>query len=368
MWNRLTSVWQRAHCQWLAVALLVSALLHVLFIGELGFNLPNLSDEQHLIKAELVLVPVAVPAKTVKPVVVRPSTKKPVLPKPIQPELASPALNLPAPSEPALPATAAMDNSVMNTNASTTPTETEIQSDEPAANTAEPLQINPNAYHYVQTRFDVRTDINATFDSSPVGTAVMLYERSADGEHYHLNSVMQAKGLVALFIPDLLQTSDGKLSAGGLQPQHYLYQFGDKKNKTFSADFDWQAKTLSLHSASEVKELPLVEGAQDLLSFMYQFMFVPPLQNMQLAITNGKKLGIYDYSFEGEETIPTKMGKLSTIHLMRQTDEGDEKTELWLALDYQHVPVKIRKTEKKGKVYELLVTSLKTEQPATPLP
>ena len=196
----------------------------------------------------------------------------------------------------------------------------------------------------------------------------MLYERAADGEHYHLNSVMQAKGLVALFIPDLLQTSDGKLVASGLQPQHYLYQFGDKKNKTFSADFDWPAKTLRLQSATEVKELPLVDGTQDLLSFMYQFMFVPPLQNMQLAITNGKKLGIYDYSFEGEETIPTKIGQLSTIHLMRQGDAGDDKTELWLALDYQHVPVKIRKTEKKGKVYELLVTSLKTEKPATPLP
>jgi len=107
-----------------------------------------------------------------------------------------------------------------------------------------------------------------------------------------------------------------------------------------------------------------VEGTQDLLSFMYQFMFVPPLQTMQLSITNGRKLGVYDYSFEGEEIIATKMGNLNTIHILRSADEGDEKTELWLALDYQYVPVKIRKTEKEGKVYELLVTSLKTENPA----
>jgi hypothetical protein len=342
----------------------MSAVLHVLFIGELSFNLPDLSAKPHLLKAELVLAPVIVPTKTAKPAALKPKTKKPLAPK--LPPAAAPEMALPA--EPQVAAATAMDNSQISDAASAKMAESAEQAVDSATAMTEPLQINPNAYHYVQTRFDVRTDINAAFDSSPVGTALMLFERSADGERYHLNSMMQAKGLVALFIPDLLQTSDGKLGSGGLQPEHYLYQFGDKKNKTFSADFDWPAKILRLHSASEVKELALVEGAQDLLSFMYQFMFVPPLQNMQLAITNGKKLGIYDYSFEGEETIPTKMGQLSTIHLMRQADAGDEKTELWLAVDYQHVPVKIRKTEKKGKVYELLVTSLKTEQPATPLP
>jgi hypothetical protein len=360
MWSSLKSFWRGAHYQWLAVALIVSAFLHLLFLGELSFNLPDLSTKPNLIKVQLVLAPAVGPTKTVKPVAVRPSPKKLVLPKASPTIPLSPTSDLPALADSVLPATSAIDA------ISTVAAEAEPQAIEPPLAAAEPLQISTNAYHYVHTTYDVHTDINAQFDSSPVGKAAMIYDQSADGERYHLESLMQARGLVALFIPDLVQTSDGKLTAGGLQPLHYLYQFGNKKNKTFSADFDWQAKTLSLHSASEVQTLALVEGAQDLLSFMYQFMFVPPLQNMQLAITNGKKLGIYDYSFEGEETIPTKMGKLSSIHLMRQTEEGDEKTELWLAIDYQYVPVKIRKTEKKGKVYELLVTSLKTEKPATP--
>jgi len=97
-------------------------------------------------------------------------------------------------------------------------------------------------------------------------------------------------------------------------------------------------------------------------------MFVEPFHKMQISVTNGKKLGIYDYSFEGEEMVPTKMGNLNTFHILRLSAEGDEKTELWLALDYQHVPVKIRKTEKEGKVYELLISSLKTEKPARPTP
>ena len=89
---------------------------------------------------------------------------------------------------------------------------------------------------------------------------------------------------------------------------------------------------------------------------------------MQLNITNGRKLGLYDYTFEGEEVIQSKMGNLKTFHLLRSTEEGEKKTELWLALDYQHVPVKIRETNGEGKIYELMITSLDTRLEPLPLP
>lgn len=189
----------------------------------------------------------------------------------------------------------------------------------------------------------------------------MAFERLPDDNTYQIKSLIKARGLAALVIPDLLQTSAGDIGQAGLKPRHYLYQFGNKQNKTFSADFDWGAHQLNLHSANGSQAKILADGTQDLLSFMFQFMFVPPLQNMQLNITNGKKVGVYDYSFEGEEVISTKMGELNTIHLLRSSAEKEKTTELWLALDYQYVPVKIRETEKDGKVYVLLVKALKTE-------
>ena len=48
--------------------------------------------------------------------------------------------------------------------------------------------------------------------------------------------------------------------------------------------------------------------------------------------------------------------------------EGEKKTELWLALDYQHVPVKIRETSGDGKMYELVITSLDARLEPLPLP
>ena len=222
------------------------------------------------------------------------------------------------------------------------------------------LEINQNVYQYVASDYDVYTEKDSALNSSPVGKASMVYEQLPNSVEYHIKSLIKAKGLAALVVPDLLQISEGNIGNAGLQPKHYLYQFGNKKNKTYTADFDWEAKNLHLQSSTGSQTRTLTEGTQDLLSFMYQFMFVPPLQKMQLSITNGKKIGIYDYSFEGEELITTKVGDLKTVHLSRSSVEGEKKTELWLALDYQYVPVKIRETGKDGKVYELLVSSLKT--------
>lgn len=349
MWNKFKLLWQRAGYRWLAVALLLSTLLHLTLIARFYFNLDDLGSEPLIIKAQLV----APPAKSSPPKpVAKPQVKRKALAKP-EPSLQP--IFPPQPEATSLPIDAPTASNGLEEIAI-------IQPD------IEEEAINANAYHYVEAKYDVRTDVTAKFDSGVAGKAAIVYQSMPDGTHYQLRSVIEASGLASLFIPNLLQTSEGVIARSGLQPQHYLYQFGSKKNKTFSADFDWPNHKLRLHSASEDTLVELPDGAQDLLSFMYQFMFVAPLQNMQITVTNGKKLGIYDYSFEGEEIVPTKMGNLNTFHILRRSAEGDDKTELWLALDYQHVPVKIRKTEKEGKVYELLITSLKTEKPATPTP
>jgi len=82
---------------------------------------------------------------------------------------------------------------------------------------------------------------------------------------------------------------------------------------------------------------------------------------MQLAITNGKKLRVYDYQFEGEETLETKAGKLRSWHIGRSSGKGEEKIELWLAVDYHYLPVKISNTEEDGTLTERIVTRLQFE-------
>jgi hypothetical protein len=183
------------------------------------------------------------------------------------------------------------------------------------------------------------------------------YQVLPDGS-YVLKSEVEAKGLASLFLGKLKQQSEGTVTEHGLRPSSYSYQYGDNADKAQRASFDWQAGELTMQNGKKIKTAPLGEGTQDFLSFMYQFMFVPPLEQMQLSIANGKKLGTYDYGFEGEETLSTKMGELRTVHIFRSRGGSDEKTELWLALDYHNLPVKVRQTEKDGDVIEQIATRI----------
>lgn len=372
------SIWKNVNYRRFAVALLLSALLHLLFISQLFeaqlfVDFINHQAERSVIEARLVLpVPAlakqALAPRTLVKAAAQEMPVKPVLPAPVEKEILPTSIVDPTIVEPTISAKAPTEPTPIDQAdlPSITDHFTQAETVKEAENTD--LIINQQAYIYVETDFDVHTEITENVNASAAGKAKIVYQLLPNHTQYQLKSLIQAKGLASLLIPDLLQTSEGNVGNEGLQPKHYLYQFGNKANKTFSAHFDWRNQQLNLHSANGNQTLELAKGTQDLLSFMYQFMFVAPMQNMRLSITNGKKIGTYDYAFEGEETIDTKMGKLNTIHLMRMAAEGEKKTELWLALDYQYVPVKIRETEKQGKVYELLVTSLKTEMPTQAKP
>jgi len=221
--------------------------------------------------------------------------------------------------------------------------------------------INENAYKYVETYFDVRTKA----DGPVQGKATAVFN-AIDNEHYKLNFLIEVDGVAALFIPNLVQTSEGQINKSGLQPNNYAYQFGNKTEKNRKAVFDWQTKTLQLITNSETKTEPLVDGTQDVISFMYQFMYVAPLQKMELNITNGKKLREYDYAFEGEENINTTFGEIKTYHIAHTGSDTDEKIELWLAEDYQYIPVKIRKIDKEGRMYEFTANRINTNHPLLP--
>lgn len=222
----------------------------------------------------------------------------------------------------------------------------------------------------------VETDFDVLMNQHPqrVGTAKIFYSKGTD-HTYELTWKVSATGLIGLLYPDLLQTSQGYITEFGLMPNFYLYQFGEGESRSYQASFDWVEKTLALQSTKGTKTVVMDNDAsaghiQDVLSFMYQFMFTPPLDEMQMYLTNGKKLGLYTYAFEGEEMLVLKFGTVNTYHIQHAKTDSDEKTELWLAKDYRFVPVKIKKTEKDGTVIEQIATQLKFEtlENETPLP
>jgi len=105
--------------------------------------------------------------------------------------------------------------------------------------------------------------------------------------------------------------------------------------------------------------VPLPEGSQDLLSFIYQIATAPPQSgNFQLFITNGRKLDSYEYQVLGEEMLDLPMGQVRSLHLSRVHAPNEDGTDFWLGLDLHNLPVKIRFTDRDGGVAEQIASDI----------
>jgi len=202
-------------------------------------------------------------------------------------------------------------------------------------------------------------DVRRSLDGSPVGAARTMYFLGENNQ-YSIKNEVEAKDFVSLlYWNKLVQTSDGIVTLEGLKPKNYRYQFGSKIDN--SAVFDWESKKIMTIMNGKTSEFDMLEGSQDMLSFMYQFMFEPPLTKMKIYITNGKNYKPYDYSYIGEEIIETEVDKILTMHIAKFNYNNEERIDLWLAKDYRYLPIKIRKTEKDGSILDQSAKKIETE-------
>lgn len=348
----------KAHKTFIA-AVMVSLLLHTLFLSEFSFTLPELdTDHQQL---DVRLMQAKVPALASKPVTkaaAKPKAKKADTDNATHANADTTALanntNTPVEDEIDFPAASEAETAPANTEPAIaqkndSPTPIEPVAIAPSSSEPEMAAITPQ---YIETVFEVFQGDS----KSAIGNARITFniDKSAN---YAIKSTIEAQGITALFFQNLVQESQGVVTEHGLKPNYYSYRYGNKKSQT--ADFHWNDSTLTMRTEKGEKTEKLETGTQDLLSFMYQFMFTPPLESNAINITNGKTLRNYNYRFAGEEIIYSKFGALGSIHLIKASANSDEKTELWLATDYKNLPIKIRKTEKNGSVIEQVAVKIK---------
>ena len=186
-----------------------------------------------------------------------------------------------------------------------------------------------------------------------VGRAEHRWEFSEDGR-YRLTGTTETSGLVSLFKPIRLETeSVGRMVVGGLQPETYR-TLRNGKDANENADFDWSTAEVRLARDGSVR--PIAPGTQDLLSLNYQLAYMGHLaEGSVIGVVTGKKYERYTLDSLGEEEIETPAGRFRTLHLRAMTDNT---TEVWIALDRERLPVRIRFTDKKGESFEQVATEI----------
>ena len=330
---------------WLALA--GSLLLHGSLLGGLEWRLPQWAppSEPPAFDVKLVSAPTPVAAVAVSPSPrARPPSRPTALPPP-----SLPVAPLPEPRTEPLPEAAAPDAPAEPTVTLASPaTVADAAPVEPDTAHVPPLRLNA-----LPPRLDLRFQVRYGLAS---GEQTLVWVN--EGEHYTLTSVATATGLAGVFYRGrFAQTSRGRVTPRGLQPEAFWDQRGDKHS---SARFDAAGGSLTLDPAKGASRHFAYEGdVQDALSLFFKLALTapPPDGKLSYRVFNGKKLRDYTYEVRGEETLETALGALRTLHLSRVADR-DGRFEAWLAIDRHYLPVRVLKSDDRGGEMELRVQSI----------
>lgn len=187
-------------------------------------------------------------------------------------------------------------------------------------------------------------------DQTPVGRTVQSWE--FEGDRYRLGGQSESTGLIELFRPHRYHyLSQGTLSEQGLRPERFLASVkrGSRTEESLAV-FNWDERSVRLGRMPQQTTVPLPDGSQDLLSFMYQLALAPPAPGrIQLPLTRGPRLDVVSFDVLPYEMIESPLGRLRTVPVVQVRENGSESLAVWLAADYRHLPVRIRFFNRDGE-------------------
>jgi len=243
----------------LGIAALVSLLLHALAISGTWFPVAQPPGAPRPLQARLAPSP-----PEIKPAPAQPRVQAPrrAAPPPVPTVAASSPLALPEPQ----PDTAPVETVAAQPAAPEPPQQIALAAESSAIEAALSL---PRRGRILYTLLYGN-------DRSPVGRAVQSWE--VEGGSYTLASDAETTGIVEFFRPQRLRyMSRGRITPQGLRPESFLMSRTRRgQTEAAQARFDWSAGSLAYGHAREPRNSALTAGAQDFISFIYQYALMPP--------------------------------------------------------------------------------------------
>jgi hypothetical protein len=202
----------------------------------------------------------------------------------------------------------------------------------------------------------VSASYNVYLNSAHV--AVMNETFEVQGSKYRIVSESVPVGAFALLQRPATVVSHGEVTPEGLRPERF--EGRRVGGGEVSAEFDWGAERLSFTHDGRTDTVALPSGTQDRLSIMYQFMFYTfgRRARLELAMTDGRRLAHYQYLVTPNVEIDTPLGRMTALHLVKQTEPDGSGTEIWLARNRRFLPVKMLIRESNGMRYEQVATRI----------
>jgi hypothetical protein len=191
------------------------------------------------------------------------------------------------------------------------------------------------------------------------GATTVEWTLAGDGR-YRLRMTTVALGMTVLELD-----SQGSLREYGLAPERYVETRARRSPE--AANFDWDGRRVTF--SARAHERPLVDGAQDRISFQIQLMLLGqarpewfrPGARTVMQMAGRDDMASYRFRSAGRETTQTGLGPLEAVRLERVTArDSDARIEVWLAPSLAWLPVRLRFTDRYGRVTESVLESVPT--------
>jgi hypothetical protein len=192
--------------------------------------------------------------------------------------------------------------------------------------------------------------------------AVMNETFEARDKSYRIVSESIPIGPLALFQKPVTAVSNGQVVPAGLRPERFEgRRIGS--GQQVKAEFDWRGGELTYTHDGKADTVALPAGTQDRLSIMYQFMYYAfdKRERLDFAMTDGRRLTQQQYLVTPGVEIDTPLGRVGTLHLVKQTEPDGSGTEIWLSRQHHFLPAKMTIRESNGTRYEQLLTRIEVK-------
>lgn len=211
---------------------------------------------------------------------------------------------------------------------------------------------------------EMPSKIQASYDVTGYGmTLAQVAETfTRDGDSYRIESVTKAVGMLARFKPETVRvTSQGKITANGLQPRSYSMTREIDTGKNASAKFNWDKAILTHTDYKGVNDMPLPPGTLDRLSLLYQLpLLVRSGKNeLDISLTDGNNLEPYHFTFATDtQNTRTPLGTFKTRLISNIPLATEVRYEIWLADERENFPCKVIVTDSAGGKLTQVLTDL----------
>lgn len=170
------------------------------------------------------------------------------------------------------------------------------------------------------------------------------------------------------FLGDFTFTSSGGVDSYGLAPEIYIEKRASRGERTVTLLRDQEL----IQFSTQAERVPLRAGTQDRFSVMFQLAGLvagnPDIDQKGIAreipLASINQLETWTFVSQGDVLLSEVTEHLQeTRHFLRlPRDEKDlRRFEVWLAKGAHYLPVKMRQTDHKGQVIELVLSQLQVQ-------